>query len=96
MKDPDLVIEYFPDSDTLRLGAGVPAAEGETIAKWLMVEWGQDNEVTGVVLRNAAKVLSPHILRYIEGSSDGLEKKNAAHSAISSPSEDGLSVDSKS
>ena len=29
MKDPELVIQYFPDSDTLRLGAGVTPAEGE-------------------------------------------------------------------
>ena len=61
MKDPELVIQYFPDSDTLRLGAGATPAEGETIAKWLMVEWSHDEEVTGVVLRNAAKVLRPYL-----------------------------------
>ena len=61
MKDPELVIQYFPDSDTLRLGAGATPAEGETIAKWLMVEWSRDEEVTGVVLRNAAKVLRPYL-----------------------------------
>ena len=61
MKDPELVIQYFPDSDTLRLGAGTTPAEGETIAKWLMVEWSRDEEVTGVVLRNAAKVLRPYL-----------------------------------
>lgn len=61
MKDPELVIQYFPDSDTLRLGADVPPAEGETVAKWLMVEWSKDDQVTGVVLRNAAKVLRPYL-----------------------------------
>ena len=61
MKDPELIVQYFPDSDTLRLGAGESPAEGETIAKWLMVEWSHDNEVTGVVLRNAAKVLRPYL-----------------------------------
>ena len=61
MKDPELVIQYFPDSDTLRLSAGATPAEGETIAKWLMVEWSSDEEVTGVVLRNAAKVLRPYL-----------------------------------
>ena len=61
MKDPELVVEYFPDSDTLRLGAGVPPEEGETIAKWLMVEWNKNDEVTGVVLRNASKVLRPYL-----------------------------------
>ena len=61
MKDPELVIQYFPDSDTLRLGAGVAPAEGETIAKWLMVEWSHENEVTGVVLRNASQVLRPYL-----------------------------------
>ena len=61
MKDPELVVEYFPDSDTLRLGVGVPAEEGETIAKWLMVEWSKSDEVTGVVLRNASKVLRPYL-----------------------------------
>ena len=61
MKDPDLVIHYYPDSDTLRLSVGVAPAEGETIAKWLMVEWSHDEEITGVVLRNAAKVLRPYL-----------------------------------
>ena len=61
MKDPELVVQYFPDSDTLRLGAGEVPAEGETIAKWLMVEWNHENEVTGVVLRNASKVLRPYL-----------------------------------
>ncbi len=61
MKDPELIVQYFPDSDTLRLSAGVSPAEGETIAKWLMVEWSHDEEITGVVLRNAAKVLRPYL-----------------------------------
>ena len=61
MKDAELFVQYFPDSDTLRLGAGVPPFEGETIAKWLMVEWSKDEEVTGVVLKNAAKVLRPYL-----------------------------------
>ena len=61
MKDSDLVIHYCPDSDTLRLSAGVAPAEGETIAKWLMVEWSHDEEITGVVLRNAAKILRPYL-----------------------------------
>lgn len=61
MKDHDLVIHYCPDSDTLRLSAVVAPAEGETIAKWLMVEWSHDEEITGVVLRNAAKVLRPYL-----------------------------------
>ena len=61
MKDPELVVEYFPDSDTLRLGVGVSPEEGETIAKWLMVEWSKNDEVTGVVLRNASKVLRPYL-----------------------------------
>ena len=70
MKDPELVIQYFPDSDTLRLGAGATPAEGETIAKWLMVEWSRDEEVTGVVLRNAAKVLRPYLFPDIEEQSN--------------------------
>ena len=61
MKDPDLIIHYCPDSDTLRLSVGVAPAEGETIAQWLMVEWSHDEEITGVVLRNAAKVLRPYL-----------------------------------
>lgn len=61
MKDPELIVQYFPDSDTLRFGTGEQPAEGETIAKWLMVEWNHENEVTGVVLRNAAQVLRPYL-----------------------------------
>lgn len=79
MKDPELIVQYFPDSDTLRLGAGEPPAEGETIAQWLMVEWNSDEVVTGVVLRNAAKVLRPYLFPDDENSqgtsSDELEHK---------------------
>ena len=75
MKDPELVIQYFPDSDTLRLGADVPPAEGETVAKWLMVEWSKDEQVTGVVLRNAAKVLRPYLFPDYENVPDTGEQE---------------------
>lgn len=81
MKDPELVVQYFPDSDTLRLGADVPPAEGETIAKWLMVEWGKDEQVTGVVLRNAAKVLRPYLFPDTEVDS-GTEEEELTNKKI--------------
>ena len=77
MKDPELVIRYFPDSDTLRLGADVPPAEGETVAKWLMVEWSKDDQVTGVVLRNAAKVLRPYLFPDNEDVPDAGEQESS-------------------
>ena len=61
MKEPELIVQYFPDSDTLQLGVREVPAEGETIARWLMVEWSHENEITAVVLRNAAKVLRPYL-----------------------------------
>jgi uncharacterized protein YuzE len=89
MNDPELVIQYFPDSDTLRLGVGEPPAEGETIAKWLMVEWSKDEEVTGVVLRNAAKVLRPYLFpeqgTEIETRNDELGNKNNKDVTVSTP-----------
>lgn len=94
MKDPELVIQYFPDSDTLRLGAGVPPAEGETIAKWLMVEWSHDDEVTGVVLRNAAKVLRPYLFPDSdEQGTNGGKKQDDVKQLVNPTSEDNHSDD---
>ena len=73
MRDFDLVIQYFPDSDTLRLSADVPPSEGETVAKWLMVERSKDDQVTGVVLRNADKVLRPYLFPDTEADSGARE-----------------------
>ena len=92
MKDSELVIQYFPDSDTLRLGAGVTAAEGETIAKWLMVEWSHDEEITGVVLRNAAKVLRPYLFPDIEEQNNsGGKQRDDGQQLVNPLPEDNLS-----
>ena len=97
MKDPELVIQYFPDSDTLRLGTGTTPAEGETIAKWLMVEWSRDEEVTGVVLRNAAKVLRPYLFPDSSGQDDSGGKRPDGAKNLTVPSApDILSNDSHS
>ena len=86
MKDPELIVQYLPDSDTLRFGTGELPAEGETIAKWLMAEWNHENEVTGVVLRNAAKVLRPYLFPDCDDvcQSDGL-KQDDLKKSVSSP-----------
>ena len=94
MKDPELIVQYFPDSDTLRFGTGELPAEGETVAKWLLVEWNHENEVTGVVLRNAAKVLRPYLFPDCDdGSQGGGLKQDDLKKSVSTPYQEDPSDD---
>ena len=57
--EPELLIEYFEDTDTLVLGSGIHDIFGETVARNLVAMSGDDHFVTSVVLEHAAELLRP-------------------------------------
>ena len=57
----DLEIHYFPQTDTLDLGNGMPAAEGYDIAENLIANVRDDGEVVSFTLEHAAETLAPYI-----------------------------------
>ena len=59
--DPQLLIGYDPESDTLSLWNGTPANYGETVAQNLTAETTAQGIVTGITLENAAKLLLPYL-----------------------------------
>ena len=72
--DPELLIGYDPESDTLSLWNGMPANYGETVAQHLTAESNAEGMVTGITLENAAKLLLPYLFpdgaeRVIQGNS---------------------------
>lgn len=61
----DLEIFYFPQTDTLDLGNGLPAAEGYDIAENLIANVDSEGHVVFVTLEHAVKVLAPYLGAYI-------------------------------
>ena len=59
--EPELLIEYFEDTDTLVLGGGIHSIFGETVAKNLVAMSDNDGWVTSVVLEHAAELLRPYL-----------------------------------
>ncbi len=57
----DLEIHYFPQTDTLDIGNGKPAAEGYDVADNLTAHVDNDGDVVFVTLEHAAEVLAPYI-----------------------------------
>ena len=57
----DLEIYYFPQTDTLDLGNGLPAAEGYDVADNLTAHVDHDGDVVFVTLEHAAEVLAPYL-----------------------------------
>lgn len=55
----NLEIYYFPQTDTLDLGNGMPAAEGYDIAENLIANVDAEGNVVSVTLDRAVKVLGP-------------------------------------
>ena len=66
----DLEIHYFPQTDTLDLGNGLPAVEGYDVADNLTAHVDHEGDVVFVTLEHAVKVLAPYLREYIvrEGS----------------------------
>ena len=63
--DTDLEIYYFPQTDTLDLGNGLPANDGYDIAENLIAHANDDGEVVGITLEHAAEVLIPYLRKHM-------------------------------
>ena len=54
-----LKIDYDPESDTLFLGNGLPASNGEDVAENVTVFFNDDFEHNGLMIEHAAELLLP-------------------------------------
>ena len=60
-----LDIYYDPESDTLDIGNGKPAAEGYDVADNLTAHVDHDGDVVFVTLEHAVEVLAPYLRGYM-------------------------------
>ena len=60
-----LEIYYDPESDTLDIGNGQPAAEGYDIAEQLTAHVDAQGDVVFVSLEHAVEVLAPYLNEYM-------------------------------
>ena len=58
---PDILVEYYPDTETLVVETGGQRAEGEDIARGLTVFYDHDNKVVGFTLESAEFLLKPFV-----------------------------------
>lgn len=58
---PELFVEYYHDTGTLVLETGAKRAEGEEIAKGLVVFYDKDNSVVGFTLECSEILLKPFV-----------------------------------
>ena len=58
---PDILVEYYPDTETLVVETGGQRAEGEDIARGLTVFYDHDNKVAGFTLESAELLLKPFV-----------------------------------
>ena len=65
-RERELSIRYHSDTDTLVLRNGVPAGNGETVARNLVAYLNDEDEVTGFVLEHAAELLRPYLFPGLE------------------------------
>ncbi len=56
-----LLIDYLPDSDTLRLWNGRPVARKQRVADTLLAEFDGEGEIVGFTLEQAASQLRPFL-----------------------------------
>ncbi len=61
--EPELLIRYYKDTDTLIPSGGVVGANGETVAKDIVAMSDSDGWVTSIVLEHAAELLQPYLLK---------------------------------
>ena len=61
--EPELLIRYYKDTDTLVLSGGLTGPNGETVAKNLVAMSDNDGWVTSIVLEHAAELLRPYLLQ---------------------------------
>ncbi len=67
LEDVPLLIDYWPDTDTLRLWNGHKAARAQPVAETLVAEFDAENEISGFVLGHAAAQLRPFLPRADSG-----------------------------
>ena len=60
-----LEIYYDPESDTLDIGNGQPAAEGYDVAEQLTAHVDAQGDVVFVSLEHAIEVLAPYLSQYM-------------------------------
>ena len=60
-----LDVHYDPESDTLDIGNGQPAAEGYDVADRLSAHVDAEGDVVFVTLENAVETLAPYLSRYM-------------------------------
>ena len=60
-----LDIYYDPESDTLDIGNGQPAAEGYDVAERLTAHVDADGDVVFLSLENAVEVLAPYLREHL-------------------------------
>lgn len=63
---PELIAEYYPDTDTLVLETGAKRTEGEEIARGVVVFFDQDGKVVGVTVECAEILLKPFVDALLE------------------------------
>ena len=61
LEDVPLMIDYWPDSDTLRLWNGRPASREQVVADSLTAELDAEGEAVGFTLTGAAGQLRPFL-----------------------------------
>ena len=61
--EPEPVVRYFPETQSLWIDSGKTLGEGETIAKGVVVFYGKDDDTTaeGVRIELAEHVLKPFV-----------------------------------
>ena len=61
--EPEPVVKYFPETQSLWIDSGKSLGEGETIAKGVIVFYGKDDDTTaeGVRIELAEHVLKPFV-----------------------------------
>ena len=52
-------VSYFPDSDSLSVWTGKPAAEAEEIADGVIVDFDAEGNIVGFTIEHAEKLLRP-------------------------------------
>jgi len=63
ISEPEPVVQYFPETQSLWIDSGKSLGEGETIAKGVVVFYGKDDDMTaeGVRIELAEHVLKPFV-----------------------------------
>ena len=61
--EPEPVVRYFPETQSLWIDSGKSLGEGETIAKGVVVFYGKDDDTTaaGIRIELAEHVLKPFV-----------------------------------